>query len=93
MVAFQDAETEEQLLIDTNDRGLRRRFTIAAQREQENLRAAFGRAAVDCLELSTEDDLLDALVRFAQMRKQRTGGGASLPSHLMDNPTTVGMAS
>ncbi|HTT05175.1 MAG TPA: DUF58 domain-containing protein [Steroidobacteraceae bacterium] len=91
MVAFQDAETGEQLLVDTNDRRLRRRFMSAAQREQENLRASFARAGVDCLELSTEDDLLDALMRFTQMRKQRPGGGASLPAHLSDQ--TAGMAS
>ena len=38
-------------------------------------------AGVDCLELSTEDDLLDAFVRFAQMRKQRhkTGVGGVRP--------------
>jgi uncharacterized protein (DUF58 family) len=93
MVAFQDAETGEQMLVDTNDRGFRRRFMFAAQREQDKLRAAFARAGVDCLELSTEDDLLDALVRFAQMRKQRFGAGASLPAHLFDQPTTAGMAS
>ena len=92
MVAFQDAETGEQMLVDTHDRRFRRRFMTAAQRVQENLRAAFARAGVDCLELSTEDDLLDALVRFAKMRKQRMGG-ASLPAHLLDDPTTAGMAS
>jgi uncharacterized protein (DUF58 family) len=91
MVAFQDAETGEQLLVDTNDRRLRRRFMSAAQREHENLRASFARAGVDCLELSTEDDLLDALMRFTQMRKQRTGAGASLPAHLSNQ--TAGMAS
>jgi uncharacterized protein (DUF58 family) len=91
MVAFQDAETGEQLLVDTHDRALRHRFMSAAQREQENLRAGFARAGVDCLELSTEDDLLDALMRFTQMRKQRTGASASLPAHLFDS--TAGMAS
>jgi len=91
MLAFQDAETGEQLLVDTHDRGFRRRFMSAAQREQESLRGAFANAGVDCLELSTDDDLLDALMRFAQMRKQRTGGGASLPAHLF--APTAGMAS
>ena len=92
MAAFQDAETGEQLLVDTNDRGFRRRFAAAAQREQESLRASFARAGVDCLELSTEDDLLDAFVRFAQMRRQRYGaaGGAALPAHLYDQPTAAG---
>ena len=93
MLAFQDAETGEQLLVDTHDRALRRRFMAAALRQQESLRASFARAGVDCLELSTEDDLLDALVRFAQMRRQRPGAGASLPAHLADETTTAGMAS
>ncbi|MGH8206322.1 MAG: DUF58 domain-containing protein [Steroidobacteraceae bacterium] len=88
LLAFQDAETGEQMFIDTNDRGLRRRFMAAAQRQQDALRAAFARAGVDCLELSTEDDLLDAITRFTQMRKQRykSGFGGTLPSHSALNP-------
>jgi len=93
MVAFQDAETGEQLMVDTHDRALRRRFVSAAQREQESLRAAFAQAGVDCLELSTEDELLDALVRFTQMRKQRFGASASLPAHLSNETMAAGMAS
>jgi len=82
LLAFQDAETGEQLLIDTNDRAFRRRFTAAAQSEQDIQRNAFARAGIDCLELSTDDDLLDAIVRFAQTRKQRTQGryGSALPA-------------
>ena len=30
----------------------------------------FERAGVDVLELATEDDVMDALMRFADMRKQ-----------------------
>ena len=49
-----------------------------ARREQD-LRAAFSRAAVEVLELSTEDDLVDSVRRFAELRKRRTqlGGGAA----------------
>jgi len=80
LLAFQDAETGEQMFIDTHDRGLRRRFAAAARAQQDALRTSFAKAGVDCLELSTEDDLLDALVRFAQMRKRRyrsAAGGAA----------------
>jgi uncharacterized protein (DUF58 family) len=82
LLAFQDAETGEQLLIDTNDRGFRRRFNAAAVSEQDRQRSAFARSGVDCLELSTDDDLLDAIVRFAQTRKQRSQGrfGSMLPA-------------
>jgi uncharacterized protein (DUF58 family) len=70
-LCFQDAESGEQILVDTRDSGFRRRFALAAQQQQAAQRAAFARAGVDCLELSTEDDLLDALVSFMQMRKTR----------------------
>jgi uncharacterized protein (DUF58 family) len=82
LLAFQDAETGEQLFVDTNDRRFRRRFLVTAEHEQETLRAAFARTGVDCLELSTEDDLLDAIVRFAQTRKLRSQGrlGVALPA-------------
>jgi uncharacterized protein (DUF58 family) len=83
-LTIEDAETGEQLFVDTNDRGFRRRFAAAAQRREEGLRAAFRDAGVDALELSTEDDLLDAIRRFADMRKRRSrlSSGAPMPVHL-----------
>jgi uncharacterized protein (DUF58 family) len=71
LLCFQDAESGEQIFVDTRDSGFRRRFTLAAQQQQAVQRAALARTGVDCLELSTEDDLLDALVRFMRMRKTR----------------------
>lgn len=71
LIAFQDAETGEQLFVDTSDRGFRRRFHAAWLEKEEALQESLASAGVDCLEVSTEDDLLDAFVRFAQMRKQR----------------------
>jgi uncharacterized protein (DUF58 family) len=83
LLTMRDSETGEQLLVDTHDKGFRKRFArIAAQREAE-LRAAFVRAGVDALELSTDGDLVDAVVRFADMRKRRARLAAgSLPGHL-----------
>lgn len=82
LVTMRDAETGEQLLVDTHSPGFRKRFTaIAAQREAELL-GMLSRAGVDTLELSTNHDLVNAVVRFAEMRKQRTrlssGGGRFL---------------
>jgi uncharacterized protein (DUF58 family) len=71
LVPMQDAETGEQLWVDTHDRGFRQRFREAAQRRQVSLDAAFRRASVDVLSLSTEDDLVRAIVSFAARRKQR----------------------
>src|ERR1043166_8905871 len=64
MVVIQDAESGEQLFVDTHDRGFRKRFTLAAQRREAELRAGLRHAGVDALELSTEADLADAILRF-----------------------------
>jgi uncharacterized protein (DUF58 family) len=71
LLSFQDAETGEQLFVDTGDRRFRKRFQVAWQQTDESLQASLAKAGVDCLEISTDDDLLDAFVRFAHMRKQR----------------------
>ena len=83
LLTIRDAETGEQMLVDTHDSGFRRRFArIAAQREAE-LRQALVRAGVDALELSTDGDLVDAIVRFTEMRKRRSRMSAgALPAHL-----------
>lgn len=83
LLTLRDAETGEQVLVDTHDAGFRKRFArIAAQREAE-LRQALGSAGVDALELSTEADLVDAIVRFVDMRKRRSQlASGSLPAHL-----------
>ena len=36
------------------------------------LRETLGRAGVDTLELGTDDDLVEAVVRFAELKKQRS---------------------
>ena len=81
LLTMQDAETGEQLFIDTHDRGFRKRFAKAAETREAQLRAAFRRAGVDALELSTDDDLADAILRFAELRKRRSrvSAGAVLP--------------
>lgn len=72
MVVMQDAETGEQLFVDTHDKGFRRRFAEAAARREAALRTALADAGVDCLELSTAEPLDATLLRFARMRKQRS---------------------
>ena len=91
MLLMQDAETGEQLFVDTHDRGFRRRFASVAEQRERELRSALARAGVDCLELATDGALMDAVMRFADLRKRRsrlTGGGlpqvarSVLPDHL-----------
>ena len=79
VVAMQDPETGEQLLVDTHDRGFRRRFAEAAERREAALQAAFAAAGVDVLELATDGDLADAVMRFAGLRRLRSRISAGAP--------------
>jgi uncharacterized protein (DUF58 family) len=71
LIAFEDAETGGQFLVDTGDRRLRERFAEAANAQAEQFRAEFARLGVDQLVLSTAEDLVPALVRFLGARKYR----------------------
>jgi uncharacterized protein (DUF58 family) len=68
---MEDAETGEQLYVDTHDAAFRRRFKDAAERREAEVNAAFGRAGVEAMSLSTEDDLVRAIVRMATLRRRR----------------------
>lgn len=84
LITFRDAETGEQVLVDTHDKGFRKRFArIAAEREAA-LGQALVRAGVDTLELSTDGNLVDDVMRFTDLRKRRSRSqsGGALPSHL-----------
>lgn len=70
-IIMEDAETGEQLYVDTRDRKFRQRFKEAAERREAALQAAFRRSGVDMLPLSTEEDLVHAIARFAQRRRRR----------------------
>jgi uncharacterized protein (DUF58 family) len=83
LFVMQDAETGEQLFIDTHDRGFRKRFAELARRREAELRSAFRDAGIDAIELATDDDLSDAILRFADLRKRRTQlAGGGMPHHL-----------
>jgi len=84
LLVVQDSETGEQLFVDTHDRGFRKRFASAAERRETDLRAAFSQAGVDVLELTTDGELIDGIMRFADLRKRRSqlAAGGTLPRHL-----------
>ena len=70
-IILEDAETGEQLYVDTHDRKFRARFHEAAQQREARLNQAFKQAGVDAMSLSTEEDLVSAIVRFSNIRRQR----------------------
>lgn len=73
LVVLQDAETGEQMFVDTHDAAFRRRFAAAAEAREEELRLAFARAGVECLTLSTYARLDLALLHFSRMRRRQQG--------------------
>lgn len=70
-VLMDDAETGEQLYVDTADAGFRTRFKAAAEQREADVAAAFRRSGVDAVTLSTDDDLVRAIVRMAMERRTR----------------------
>ena len=70
-IILEDAETGEQLYVDTGDPGFRRRFEAAAEDREAAIGEAFRRAGVDAVSLSTDEDLVRAIVRMAALRRRR----------------------
>jgi uncharacterized protein (DUF58 family) len=70
-VILEDAETGQQLYVDTHDARLRTRYAEAGRQREKSLNDLFRRAGVDAFSLSTGDDLVRAIVRFAALRQRR----------------------
>lgn len=84
LVTLRDAESGEHLLVDTHDAAFRARFAQIAAKRETGLRMALVRAGVDTLELRTDDDLVQAIMRFTDLRKRQSRGSAQrgMPAHL-----------
>jgi uncharacterized protein (DUF58 family) len=72
-VVLEDAESGEQIELDTHDARTRQRFTEAAQARRAGVLQALRGAGIDTLELSTALPYLSALLRFFQRRAARLG--------------------
>lgn len=71
LVVVQDAETGEQITVDTSNTEFRRRFAEAAAHREAELRASAARAGVDFFTLSTDDDLTRSLLLMAAHRQKQ----------------------
>lgn len=69
----EDAETGEQVYIDTHDRAFRERFRAAAQQREVELGTTFARTGAQLMSLSTDEDLIRAIVRLATRRQRGRG--------------------
>ena len=70
-IFMEDAESGEQLYLDTHDKSFRQRFHDMAYRRENNLNETFSRAGIDKLALSTEGDMVQEIIKFASARKLR----------------------
>jgi len=71
LVTIEDAETGEQLFVDAADPAFRARYETIAQEQETALIDSLARSGADMIELATDDDLLDAMLRLADLRRHR----------------------
>jgi uncharacterized protein (DUF58 family) len=71
LVTVEDAETGEQLFIDAADPAFRERYAGIAEQQEAELFEQLGRSGADVIELATDDDLLQALLRLSDLKRQR----------------------
>ncbi len=71
LLVMADAETGDQVVVDTSDHGFRERFEAAAAEREAALAAAFRKAGVESQPVATDDDLVHAIVRMANRRVHR----------------------
>jgi len=71
MITLEDAETGEQIEINTADRTTRARFSILADERARGLVRTLRRNNVDAITLNTNEDYLPALRSFFKLRERR----------------------
>lgn len=71
MIYVEDAETGEQIFVDTNDAAFQQRLREAADERQATVAAGARTAGTDLFPISTDDDLVRALIRISELRRRR----------------------
>jgi uncharacterized protein (DUF58 family) len=71
LVELRDAETGERSLVDTQDRGVRETYAAKARSRLELLRELLRSSKVDQVDIRTDADYMQPLIRFFHMRERR----------------------
>jgi uncharacterized protein (DUF58 family) len=71
MMYVEDAETGEQIFVDTNNPAFQQRLRAAADERQAALVAATRTAGTDLFTVTTDEDLVRALARISELRRRR----------------------
>jgi uncharacterized protein (DUF58 family) len=71
IITLEDAETGEQIEINTGDRTTRARFSAQAETQRAELNRTLRRSNIDAISLRTGEDYLPALRSFFKQRERR----------------------
>ncbi len=71
IIELEDAETGEEILVDTSDRHLRTAFSSNFEERAKTRNRLFESAGVDKIDISTASSYVDPLNRFFRMRTRR----------------------
>ena len=71
MVALEDAETTETLLIDTTDEQVRKAYRLLAEEKFQQRLSTFKAAHIDYIDIRTDMPYIDTLLKFFRMREKR----------------------
>lgn len=76
-LVLEDAETGQQVYVDTRDKGFQERFSRLVTERRARIQHSFARHGVDALQLSTSGEMVQEIARFIHLRKEsrRRAGG------------------
>ena len=71
LVRLEDAETGEEIMVDSSDPDFRRNYETLNREEEEKTLRLFRGSSVDCIRISTSRPYETALLRFFRQRERR----------------------
>lgn len=71
LIRLQDAESGEEILIDSRDENLRRLYQNRNREQENDTRKLFQGSSVDCIRVSTDTPYITELMRFFRLRERR----------------------
>jgi uncharacterized protein (DUF58 family) len=80
LIVVEDAETGEQVLVDSGDPWFRARFRDGVDEREAALRSGMRRAGVPLHRIDTDTDLVDALLAVVAQTRRRPSTGSGGPS-------------
>ena len=67
---LEDAETGQQVYVDTRDAGFQQRFQTLVEERRRHIQRTFARHGVDALRLSTAGSMVQEIAQFAHLRRE-----------------------